>query len=703
MPLQTAARVGRRIGPTGPLQVGASDRDRRLHGVARRGERHEEGVSLHTNLDTGDECLTEEPIVVLQNLAKTVTECVDERSRTLDVGEEKHDGSGREAAHHRSVGVWRALAVPTRLATGVRRIPPSPPCEPFAPGTRIGRRAQWFARFCGGAMRSDRAHRWVPAAIAGLLLAVSVMPLIPPAAPGGEDAGSFDVDRAMAYIGVIARAPHPMGSAENERVRQSIIESLETLGLEPELQQLTVPDYFRGGDGTVQTVNVMARIPGLAPSGAVALVGHYDSSPTTPGANDNAAAVAALLEVARVILDGDQLRNDVVLLFTDGEEPAPRYGSTAFVEGHPWAPEIGAVVNLEAIGGSGPSMVVATNGPETWLIDGYAELSPAPVAHSYVTAISRLIGGSNTDFAPFRDRGVAGIEFAYLHDSPIYHTADDAPGRVGRRSLYQHGTNAAAMVRHLGEVDLADLPDPSTGVFFTVGRQLVVRYSDPVGAVIGVLAWVFLFAAGLRARRSSRLPMLSLLRAGGVTVAGLVASMLFGALVWMAYATARPSPRMVEGYLVLTVMVGLVATWAISIRRKPPPVPDGGAFGVVATWSLLALATGLLVPGMGYLFGWPALAGALWLTARPSKRLTAVAWFSAIAASAFVVMTPAIDTLFQLAQPRPGNTDSQLIPFAGLSTALAFLVAALVAAAWPSGRAPQPVSDRMESLQPTRK
>ena len=64
----------------------------------------------------------------------------------------------------------------------------------------------------------------------------------------------------------------------------------------------------------------------------------------------------------------------------------------------------------------------------------------------------------------------------------------DAPGRVGRRSLYQHGTNAQAVVRYLGEVDLADLPDPSTGVFFTIGRHFVVRYPEPVSGVIAVLA-----------------------------------------------------------------------------------------------------------------------------------------------------------------------------------------------------------------------
>ena len=44
---------------------------------------------------------------------------------------------------------------------------------------------------------------------------------------------------------------------------------------------------------------------------------HYDTFPTTVGANDNSAAVAAILETGRAILAGPPLRNDVILLFTD--------------------------------------------------------------------------------------------------------------------------------------------------------------------------------------------------------------------------------------------------------------------------------------------------------------------------------------------------------------------------------------------------
>jgi len=95
-----------------------------------------------------------------------------------------------------------------------------------------------------------------------------------------------------------------------------------------------------------------------------------------------------MLETARAILAGERLRNDVLLVFTDGEEPAPRFGSSAFVADHPWTGEIGFAVNLEAIGTGGPSTVTAMNGAGEWLIDRYAEAVPYPVAFSFLTANS---------------------------------------------------------------------------------------------------------------------------------------------------------------------------------------------------------------------------------------------------------------------------------------------------------------------------
>ena len=101
--------------------------------------------------------------------------------------------------------------------------------------------------------------------------------------------------------------------------------------------------------------NVLARLPGSRGGGkAVLLDAHYDSLATGPGASDNASAVGALLETARALkASGRPLTNDVIFLFSDGEE-VDLMGAEAFVEEHPWAKDVGLVLNLEARGRAGP-------------------------------------------------------------------------------------------------------------------------------------------------------------------------------------------------------------------------------------------------------------------------------------------------------------------------------------------------------------
>lgn len=52
----------------------------------------------------------------------------------------------------------------------------------------------------------------------------------------------------------------------------------------------------------VEVANLVAEIPGSDPAGGIVVLGaHYDTIPETPGADDNASAVAVLLEAARLL------------------------------------------------------------------------------------------------------------------------------------------------------------------------------------------------------------------------------------------------------------------------------------------------------------------------------------------------------------------------------------------------------------------
>jgi len=70
-----------------------------------------------------------------------------------------------------------------------------------------------------------------------------------------------------------------------------------------------------------QAVNLEATLPGRHKDARVLVVGaHYDSAPGTPGADDNASAVAILLEIARA-LSGAWPGRTVRFVLYDCEEP----------------------------------------------------------------------------------------------------------------------------------------------------------------------------------------------------------------------------------------------------------------------------------------------------------------------------------------------------------------------------------------------
>ncbi len=125
----------------------------------------------------------------------------------------------------------------------------------------------------------------------------------------------FAAARAQRHVEAIASEPHPIFSAESDRVRNTILERLAEIGLTPQVQKVKQPD--RSGPQ-----NILARIKGQGPSGkkALMLCAHYDSVRWSPGAADDAAGVAVVLETLRALKAGHPLDRDVIALFTDGEE-----------------------------------------------------------------------------------------------------------------------------------------------------------------------------------------------------------------------------------------------------------------------------------------------------------------------------------------------------------------------------------------------
>lgn len=523
------------------------------------------------------------------------------------------------------------------------------------------------------------------ALIAWFLVLVSIAfgysSLVPPRAVTADaPATEFSADRAMRHVEAIAREPHPMGTAALDKVRRYIVGELEGLALDPEFQAISAPNYFGSGE-PVDVVNVMATIPGLNSTGSIALMAHYDTVPATPGANDNSASVSTVLEVARSLINGPPMRNDVLLLFTDAEEPAPRYGSKAFVADSPLFEDVGFVVNLEAAGGSGPSMLAEGSGPTEWLVQRYAAEAPRPTAFSFISATTSLLGDFGTDFDPFRNAGVPGYHFAYMGGSPIYHLPADSIDAVGKDSLQHHGSNALAVARYFGNVDLTEISGTGGSVYFTL-RPFFVQY-PAVWSVVAALAAAGLFLFGTVRRARGDAPWWASARSGGKAMLLVSVATLAATLAWLAITAVRSAPSVVESYAYLAGVVGIGALAAAWLNRSGPGRRRVTGYGIVLVWVVLALFTAFIAPGFSALFAVPALAGAVAMNwdpgSRPGSMMTR---FALVAVPTVVLLVPGVDFYFQMGQPRLGNPDSNIPYVAGVGFLLALLVVGLVWTVW---------------------
>lgn len=536
-------------------------------------------------------------------------------------------------------------------------------------------------------------------AVLAAALALAIVPLLPGSAEPDPPADRFSTVRALELVERIATEPRPIGSPGNARARAVIVAELERLGLGPELQATEAPDWFgTAGGASIPVVNVLARIPGTDATRAVALVGHIDTPPDTPGANDDAAAIAAILEVARVLRSGPPLSGDVILLFTDGEEPTPRFGASAFIADHAWAAEIDVLVNLEAIGSEGPVVVVAIDHDDAVVLDAYAAAVERPAAFSFLTATRDLVGGATSDLEVFRAAGIPGIELAYFRGSPIYHTAADTLERVDPDSLQHLGDSTLALARELAGRASGDPSGDAPEVFHAVSRVLV-RYPAAWTALVVLAAGLAIAVAGILGARAdppvrrSRIG-LGLLRA----VVSVAAVTTVGTILWILIAGSRDDPGALEAYLYLGLLVALAVVVHVGVSRLAGQSsdPSSAAIALAALWWLLAALVVVATPLIGYVFALPALAaGAALLVRGPVRRdrgsvgaARELVSFAIVAVTTLVLVVPAIDTFFQFAQPRPGNPGSQLIWMVAIPMLLIALTVELLAAARPRGAGP---------------
>jgi hypothetical protein len=449
----------------------------------------------------------------------------------------------------------------------------------------------------------------------GLVAFLAIWLLHPPAPiPATAAATEFSAERALQHVKAIAQAPRPLGSANHAAARDYIFQQLSALGLEPGIQKTTAvnstaaPLFFAG---TIQ--NIVARRKGTGDGRAVLLVAHYDSVSTGPGANDDGTGVATLLETARALSSsGEQLNKDVIFLFTDSEETG-LLGARAFLAEHPWAKEIEVVLNFEARGNAGPSIMFETSPENGALIRALAKATSHPLANSLSYEIYKRLPNS-TDMTVFKAAGMPGMNFAYINGQTHYHTQLDNVENVDARSLQHHGSYALALSRHFGAAESAMKPE-GDAIYFDALGFLLVRYPAWLAwpLTLGVLL-LFIGVIRLGFRRKE-------LTGRGIANGALLfflSLIAAAAAVWGAWWLVRrihPGYSLIPqgdsyshglyvlGFAALALATTAAIRGAVGRRTREPNL----FVGALLWWAGLMVAATIWVIGGSYLLAWPLL------------------------------------------------------------------------------------------------
>lgn len=509
------------------------------------------------------------------------------------------------------------------------------------------------------------------AAALGLAVLTSQTPRpVPALSPATE----FSAVRAMTDVRHIARAPHPIGSIEHAMVQAYLLGRLTDLGLSPSLQSGALSPAAisriekRGDDAAgLMAVNLVGVLPGRRPElPAVLMMAHYDSVPGSPGAADDASGVAAILESVQAIKARGPADRTLIVLLTDAEE-LNLDGARAFFSEHPLRDRVGMVVNLEARGGGGRAMMFETGPGNAQTIAQFAratrDATGGPSSNALTVFVYRLMP-NGTDMTIAVNRGVAGVNLAFIGRPDQYHAPTSTPDALDQGSLQHIGSLALEAAD--GFLRAPELPKATyNAVYADVFGLFVLRHPPVVGWLLLGLAALLTGFAGWGARHGAGLSHSSVLKgvtggvwllATGVVLAQAVRVLagpigkqidtpelyytLLRRLPWMeagaglAVVTAVLvlfAGRALVGRRLLAVVIVLSTVLALALGGLDPIVagaaivaviltlwpqgedetPWGGWLGLIIVVLTLGLVTQIAAPEAALLFIWPGLAAAI--------------------------------------------------------------------------------------------
>lgn len=250
-----------------------------------------------------------------------------------------------------------------------------------------------------------------------------------------------------------------VGSAPHRKARSYLCEILAGNKLKPYNGDSFELPYGPPDRGFV---NVIAVAPGTDPSADPVLIGaHYDTCGAMPGADDNAAAVAILLEMSAKLTKRPAKR-DVVFAFFDAEEPPfflqPQMGSIRFFEDQ-MVRKVSCALVLDLVGHDVPvpgmeDFVFVTGLESSSKVWSQLLSDSEPAAGiKWATILNRYVG-SLSDHHIFEQNKYPYLFFScgrWVH----YHSPTDTPDRLNYKKMSMFQDALQLLVEKACEVDIS--------------------------------------------------------------------------------------------------------------------------------------------------------------------------------------------------------------------------------------------------------
>lgn len=342
------------------------------------------------------------------------------------------------------------------------------------------------------------------------------------------------------------------------------------------------------------------------------LTAHYDSAPSSPGAADDGASVAAILETLRALQSGPQLQNDLLIVLSDAEE-AGLLGARYFAGQRTSTNDIGLVLNFEFRGNSGPFWMFETSPGNGKLIEGWKRSAASPFGNSLLNEVYKRMP-NDTDLTVYKKAGLPSLNFAAGEGHNSYHTQLDRPDLLDQASLQHEGETMLGLVKHFGNADMDKLA-ARDHIYFGLPGVGVVSY--PAAASIPLFGLtVLLFAAALvlAIRGGDARPLRSIGALPALALCAILVAVACHAL-WLLVGAIHPGYRLLlhgntyngTWYLAAFTCVGVgLFTFAIARLKRWFSVTELSLGGFLLAL-LAAGVTSIWLPGASFLFVWPLL------------------------------------------------------------------------------------------------